>query len=149
MQYITIESSVKSTFFWRKWVRLLLGLILIALGFSYLSRAIEGDLILYYSLSVLGFVCGVLSLLQIYKGPFLKATDEELQFKATMKDAIHRVSWDQLMAIRFENRIVHFEMDKGSWPVHFNCSKDNFKAIKRVLRHYADERNIRVVEQAS
>lgn len=147
MQYITIESSVKSTFLWKKWVRLLLGLILFALGFSYLSRAIEGDLILYYSLSMLAFVCGVLSLMQIYKGPFLKATEEGLQFKSTMKDAIHRLSWDQLRAIRFENRIVHFEIDKGTWPVHFNCSKENFSAIKRVLRHYAHERDIQVQEE--
>ncbi len=147
MQYITIESSVKSTWLWKKWTRLLLGFILIAFGFSYLSRAIAGDLTLYYSLSVLAFVCGVLSLIQLYNGPFLKANGEELQFKVSMKDAIHRLSWDQLSAIRFDNRIIRFETDKGDWPVHFNCSKENFGAIKKVLRHYANQRHILIEEK--
>ena len=76
------------------------------------------------------------------------ANNNELKFKLSLRDSEHTISWDSLQSIRFEKRNVYFKViDKGEWPVHFNCSKENFNAIKRALRHQANEYSIEVKEQ--
>ncbi len=147
MQYITIESSVRSAFIWSKWFRLILAIILLLFSISYFLRAYAADLLIYYSLSVMSLAGGVLVFINFFKGPFLIVNSDGLQFKVTLRDSVHKISWEQLQGIRIENKIVHFQMIEGEWPVYFNCSKNNLVAIKRVLRHDANRRNIQIQEQ--
>ncbi|MDW3192458.1 MAG: hypothetical protein R8G66_08835 [Cytophagales bacterium] len=148
MQYITIESPAKKTVVWSRGVRLFLGLFLVIYGFTYFTRGEDPASLLYYSLGVMALVGGTLTLFYYVKGPYLRVNSNELKFKLSLRDSEHTISWLSLQSIRFEKRNVYFEViDKGEWPVHFNCSKDNFDAIKRALRHQANEYRIEVKEQ--
>lgn len=148
MQYITIESTVKSAAIWSKWFRLFIGVFLIAYGFTYFTRGEDPAGILYYSLGVMALVGGTLTIFYFIKGPYLRVDQDTLKFKLSLRDTEHTIFWNSIDSIRFEKRKVFFQIiDEGEWPVHFNCSKDNFDAIKRVLRHHANEAQIEVKEQ--
>lgn len=148
MQYITIESSVKSTVVWSRWFRLFIGSFLVIYGLTFFSRGEDPASILYYSLGVVILIGGVLTLIYFVRGPYFRADNNELRFKLSLRDSEHTILWDSLQSIRFEKRNVYFHVaDKGEWPVHFNCSKENFDAIKRVLRHHANASDIKVKEQ--
>lgn len=115
MQYITIDSSVKSVLLWNRWIRLFMSVFLLAYGIRYFYKAYEGAGTLYYSLGVMALVGGVLILFYFIRGPYLKVNGTGLKFKLSLRDTEHTILWRNLVGIRFENSIVYFQLFQGEF----------------------------------
>ena len=144
MQTIAIDSEVKSTFAYSKSTQLLLAVFLFVFALRYFDKAWEGGWWLYYSLSVMTIAGAVLMVINYFKGPFLKITPQRISFKVNLRDQVHQISWDQLISVTFDEKIVIFNLKEGNWPVYFNCSKKNFTQIKKTLRYYAEQKGMEV-----
>ena len=147
MNYITVDAGLKTTFIYSRILRVILGGWLIYYGFDYFLLREVSFVIPSAIISLVAVSAGVALIYFSIKGPYLKVNEDNLQFKLHLRDKPHQMAWSEIKSLKFDDRRTHIELPIGTYLAQFNCSKENFGAIKRALRHYGDKKGIAIYEQ--